>query len=168
MCVRLCGWSCAHPALTGVIPSSLCASQCVDLCLALPCLRLVCLVNKHVQTCGACFFLPCIGSPAIQASAHLIFVFITLCHTSWSQVWVGVVPTGPSGHTLCSNYQSRDDVKCVTLLLGLLSPGHWLLYQFWSGAVPCDACRVIYSLLSGSCVRISSTAVVRAAHTFEP
>lgn len=27
------------------------------------------------------------------------------------QVWVGVLPVGPSGHTLCSSYQSRDDVK---------------------------------------------------------
>ena len=27
-----------------------------------------------------------------------------------SQVWVGVVPLGPSGHTLNSSYQSRDDV----------------------------------------------------------
>ena len=25
------------------------------------------------------------------------------------QVWVGVVPLGPSGHSLNSSYQSRDD-----------------------------------------------------------
>ncbi|KAJ9513931.1 hypothetical protein QJQ45_021052, partial [Haematococcus lacustris] len=28
-----------------------------------------------------------------------------------SQVWVGVMGSGPSGYPLCSNYQSREDVK---------------------------------------------------------
>jgi hypothetical protein len=27
------------------------------------------------------------------------------------QVWVGVLPTGPSGYSLCSDYKSRDDDK---------------------------------------------------------
>ena len=28
-----------------------------------------------------------------------------------SQVWVGVVPVGPSGHTLNSSYQCRDNLQ---------------------------------------------------------
>lgn len=33
-----------------------------------------------------------------------------------SQVWAGVVPIGPSGHTLNSSYQTRDDSRFVHCL----------------------------------------------------
>jgi len=50
-------------------------------------------------------FLPCL--PPRMMPHH------SFPHPWCMQVWVGVLAQGPSGHSLCSNYQSRDNLEWV-------------------------------------------------------
>ena len=81
----------------------------------------LCLVHCHTWSClavllhslGWAYWSIC--RPSANSMPHFTSLISELRFFP-SQVWVGVLDRGPSGNSLCSNYQSRNDVGWVKIM----------------------------------------------------